>query len=287
MKEYILSFQICLTWSYAHHRHDRSGGFPQSTVHTQLWLCWGWGVFWGGCEGSGMETEWESERNQAAGHGLGQAGQPLHHQAGARVKSQHYRAELPWPGEREGSRPGSGCDHCESCVQSPAPESHTAWPRAGAEPEPVPEPEPWHHNRSPSSSHSNIQTSARRGTMGALQNVTLDCEFRNNWGKKVIFDIWFFCLWIWLTIRHIMMDNDGLQEMENNQDWSKLGSGKRITRVEGNLGVWQSCAGLVCNFVCPGDQIETTRGQGDKLNLFCTYFIYWMWNWKSNLRRAP
>ena len=87
------------------------------------------------------------------------------------------------PGER-GSRPapadsGSECDHCESCVQSPAPESHTG-PRARAEPEPVPEPEPWHHNRSPSSSHSNIQTSERRGTMGALENVTLDCEFRNN-----------------------------------------------------------------------------------------------------------
>ena len=39
------------------------------------------------------------------------------------------------PGEREGSRPApadSGSDHCESCVQSPAPESHTG-PRARAE----------------------------------------------------------------------------------------------------------------------------------------------------------
>ena len=86
--------------------------------------------------------------------------------------------------------------------------------------------------------------------------------------KKLSLTFEFFCILIWLAIRHIMMDNDGLGEMENKPDWSKLGSGKRITRVEGNLGVWQSCAGLVCNFVCPGDQIETPRGRG----------IYWIYS---------
>ena len=74
-------------------------------------------------------------------------------------------------GEREGSRPapadsGSECDHCESCVQSPAPESHTGPSQSGATASPgagavASQQEPPHP-------HSNIQTSERRGTMGTL-----------------------------------------------------------------------------------------------------------------------
>ena len=118
-------------------------------------------------------------RQQDTGHGLSQAG--CSHQAGARVKSQHFRTELPWPArsaeisaqrrERERSRPapadsGSECDHCESCVQSPAPESHTGPSQSGATASPgagavASQQEPPHP-------HSNIQTSERRGTMGTL-----------------------------------------------------------------------------------------------------------------------
>lgn len=100
-------------------------------------------------------------RQQDTGHGLGQAG--CSHQAGSRVKSQHFRTELPWPArsaeisaERRERERGAG-----QLRLTPAPSviivkvvcslrlrSHTQ-DRARAEPQPVPEPEPWHHNRSP------------------------------------------------------------------------------------------------------------------------------------------
>ena len=98
-------------------------------------------------------------RQQDTGHGLGQAG--CSHQAGARVKSQHFRTELPWPArstEISAQRRERGAGQLRL---TPAPSviivkvvcslrlrSHTQ-DRARAEPQPVPEPEPWHHNRSP------------------------------------------------------------------------------------------------------------------------------------------